>query len=371
MERGVQVYAYPEELDRVEPAALAEQVLELGCDTVSLALAYHRARRVLPRQGRVSISPGGAISFTPSPARYGLLVPSPTAPERLRGAVERFREAAREAGLRFHAWLVALHSEPLALAHPELAGQTVDGSSTGFALCPSNAEAVEYVAALVGDVCDRLEPDGVDLEAALYPAWDPAYTLTLSLDELSEPARLFGAQCFCPACRRLPGLEHAADGARAAAGPPFGEGERDQGLADLLAAARAAPVERLLAAAASEAGAAGASLCVTASGPAAALRLRGLSPASVSAADGVLFGCSTLTGVLLDERLAELAPLAGDRPFVASVNWAPLRTPAALAEDALRVAAAGARRLSLYNLSLVPEAGLEAFRAAAGAFAAG
>jgi len=371
MESGVQVFAYPEELDAVEPAALAEQVLELGCDTVSMALTYHRARRVLPRQGRVSFSPGGAVSFTPSLSRYGVLVPEPTASARLRTAVERFREAARAAGLRFHAWLVTLHSEPLVLAHPDLAAQTVDRTPSDFALCPSNSEVVAYAAALVGDVCDRLEPDGVDLEAALYPAWDPAYTLTLSLDEMSDRARLFGAQCFCPACLRVPGLQRAVERARAAAGPPFGTGEDvDDALADELAAARAGPVGRLLAAAASEAHAAGASLCVTASGSGSAVRLRGLSPGSAAAVDGVLFGCATLTGAALQKRLAELVPLAGERWFAASLNWSPLRTPAALAADALLAATAGARRLALYNLSLVPEAGLEAFRAAAGEFAA-
>jgi hypothetical protein len=371
MKGGVQVFAYPEELDAVEPAALAEQVLELGCDTVSMALTYHRARRVFPRQGRVAFSPGGAVSFTPSPSRYGRLVPEPTASAALRTTVERFREAARTAGLRFHAWLVALHSEPLVFAHPDLAAQTVDGTPTDFALCPSNDEVAAYVAALVGDVCDQLEPDGIDLEAALYSAWDPAYTLTLSLDELSDRARLFGAQCFCPACLRVKDLQQAAGRVRAAAGPPFGNGaDVDHALAGELSGARAAPVGRLLVAAASQAHAAGASLCVTASGSGASVRLRGLSPASVAAVDGVLFGCATLTGATLAERLAELAPLAGDRWFGASLNWSPLRTPAAFAADALLAATTGARRLALYNLSLVPEAGLEAFRAAAGEFAA-
>ena len=40
---GVQVFVYPEELEHVEPDALAEQVLELGCDAVSVSVAYHRA----------------------------------------------------------------------------------------------------------------------------------------------------------------------------------------------------------------------------------------------------------------------------------------------------------------------------------------
>jgi coproporphyrinogen III oxidase-like Fe-S oxidoreductase len=52
------------------------------------------------------------------------------------------------------------------------------------------------------------------------------------------------------------------------------------------------------------------------------------------------------------------------------MNWSPSRSPAALAEDVQRVAAAGAEGLALYNLSLVPEVGLEAIRAATKAYRA-
>jgi hypothetical protein len=361
---STQLFVYPEELETTAPAALAEQVRALGCDAVSVALAYHRARRVFPRAGRVSHSPGGAVSFTPDPARYGRLVPVPTASSRLREAVEEFRAACRTAGVGFRAWIVALHSEPLTLAHPHAAAQTLDGSPTGFSLCPSSDDAVAYVAGLVGDVCARLDPDGVDLEAALYPAWEPAYTLTLALEPLSERATLYGAQCFCEACRPLVGdLEERV---RRAAGPPFGPAGDAEGVAGPLATARARAVERLLCEVAAAAG--GAELCATASGPADSAQLRGLSPSSAAAVDRILLGLGPLSGEAIDERLENLLPLAGDRPVTTSLNWGARRTPAVFADDARRVAAAGADRLALYNLSLVPDEGLAAFAAAAEAF---
>lgn len=370
---GIQVFVYPEELESVEPGALAEQILGLGADAVSMALTYHRARRVLPRHGRVSVSPGGAVSFTPDVARYGELVPVATATDELRRSVLAFRESCSLAGLRFRAWLVALHSEPLALAHPGLAARTVDGVSTEFSLCPSADAAVEYVAALVGDVCAQLEPESVDLEAALYPAWDPSYTLTLALDPLSERARLYAAQCFCSACRRLLGAvcDELELRTRSAAGPPFGPpGDADPAVADELAAARSGGVSRVLRAAAGAAHGAGSTLCATASGPAEHARVRGLAPESAAAADRILFGHGTLSGQELEERLRELRPLAGDRDITVSLNWAPERTPETFAADAERAAAGGARGLALYNLSLVPENGLEALRAAGSAFRA-
>jgi hypothetical protein len=368
---GVQVFVYPEELDAVEPDALTEQILGLGCDSVSIALAYHRARRVLPRQGRVSVSPGGAISFTPDPARYGSLVPTPTAPPELRRAVSAFRESCARAGLRFRAWLVGLHNEPLALAHPDHAARMLDGSSTAFSLCPSAGAAVEYIAALVGDVCSQLAPEGIDLEAALYPAWEPSYTLTLALEPLSDRALRYAAQCFCASCRHLLGSSAAEleSRTRCAAGPPFGSFTRDDPtLADELARVRAAGVERLLTAAADAAHLEGSSLCVTSSGPAASAQLRGLGPRSAAAADRVLLGHGTLAGPALEQRLLDVRPLAGDREVTVSLNWTPERTPGAFAAAAELAAAGGATGLALYNLSLVPEAGLDAFRAAATAF---
>jgi hypothetical protein len=88
-----------------------------------------------------------------------------------------------------------------------------------------------------------------------------------------------------------------------------------------------------------------------------------VSPATAKAADELLYGCGPLAGEELFDRYAGLAKAAG-RGGAVSMNWSPSRSPAALAEDVQGVVAAGGEGLALYNLSLVPEAGLEAFRAA-------
>jgi hypothetical protein len=361
---GTQVFLYPEELDASEPQALAEQILGLGCDAVSVALTYHRARRVLPRQRRVSLSPGGAISFTPEVSRYGRLVPEPTAPPERRVAVERFRAACAERGLAFRAWLVALHNETLAANHREAAAETLDGEPTGFGLCPSATDTVEYAVALANDVRAQFEPDGIDLEAALYAAWEPSYTLTLALEPLSESAQTFGSQCFCASCSATLG-EQLRERTRRAAGPPFAaERADDPELERELAAARATGVKLLV-----DAVATGGGLCVTASGPAPSARLRGLARDSVAAAERVLLGMARLSGSELTDRLEAMRGVVGEKPFTASLNWFPERTADVYKADAERVAAAGADRLALYNLSLVPDHAFPALAAAARAFA--
>ncbi len=362
MNAGVQVFLYPEELDHIEPDELAAQVLALGCDAVSVSVAYHRGRRVLPRHRRVSVLSRSTLYIEPSRGRYGRLVPEGTRSESL----HRFREACERAGLRFRAWVVGLHNGELAAEHPDAAAQLIDGSPTGHSLCPSSAEAIAYVAALAGDVAAQLAPEAIDLEAGFYAAWDPAYTLTLALEPLSEQARLLASQCFCDSCRALvpPGLEARA---RAAAGPPFGDGAADDGLTGKLASARAVGATRLVEAVAAAVHAEGCLLRVFASGPPAQAALQGVSAASVSAADALLYGCGPLAGDELQARFDGLRALAG-RSGTVSTNWTPERTE--LGADAERLAAAGAEGLALYNLSLVPDAGLDAFRAAAAAFRA-
>jgi hypothetical protein len=363
---GVQVFLYPEELEHVEPAALAAQVLELGCDAVSVAVAYHRGRRVFPRHRRVSVLTRTMLYVEPERDRYGSLVPEGTRTEPLL----RLREVCERTGLRFRAWVVGLHNGELAAAHPDAAARLLDGSPAGHSLCPSAPEVVEYISALAGDIAAQLGPEYVDLEAAFYPAWEPSYTLTLALEPLSEQARLLGAQCFCVSCRALLGSA-VEERARAAAGSPFADAVAeavDEGVAAELAAGRADGAARLVEATAARVNSAGSRLRVFASGPPEQAALQGVSAASVAAADALLFGCGPLAGGELQERFAGLRALAG-RTGTVSTNWTPDRRE--LAADVEGLAAAGAEGLALYNLSLVPDAGLAAFRAAAQAFRAG
>jgi len=369
---GVQVFIYPEELEASTADALVERVLELGCDAASMAVVYHRARRVLPRQRRVSTLRETTTYFAPDPTCYGALVPVGNGPPHLRDRLHEFREACGRAGLLFRAWIVALHQDGLAAGYPDSAARMLDGSVGSVGLCPSQTETVKFVAGLVSDVCTQLSPDAAELEAALYPAWEPSYTLTLAPEPLGVAARLLGAQCFCPACRALLGdrADEIERRARDAAGPPFGDGDWDEELAAELAAARARGVRRLVEAASAAASRCGSALRVFGSGPPEQARLQGLSSAAVDAADGLLFGCGPLAGDELLQRFESLRGLVGSRTATASINWTPERSPESMAADAERLAAAGADGLALYNLTLVSEPGLVALGAAAAAFRA-
>ena len=343
MNAGVQVFLYPEELEHVGPDELAAQVLELGCDAVSVAVAYHRGRRVFPRHRRVSVLTRTTIYLEPdasalwhAPAGGNRDACAAPLPGGMRpGGTPLPRVGRRPA------------QDALAAAHPDAAARLLDGSPAGHSLCPSAPETVEYVAALAADVAAQLGPEAVDLEAAFYPAWEPSYTLTLALEPISDQARLLLPQCFCSSCRVLFGQDVEARAHAAEAG-----------VVEELARGRAAGARRLVDAAAAAVHEQGSLLRVFASGLPEQAVVQGVSPESVAAADAVLDGCGPLRGDELIARFAGLRAVTG-RPGSVSTNWTPERT--ALAADVERLAAAGADGLALYNLSLVPEAGLEAF----------
>lgn len=358
MTGDVQLFMYPEELDVAPPDALAQLAYDLGCDALAVAVVYHRARRWLPRQGRAHVLGSATAYLGAAHGRYGPLRPLAADPG-ICEAVMALRRACDRSGVAFRAWIVPLHDERLAAQHRDAAARMLDGSANGIGLCPSAPAVVDYAAAVIADVCAQLRPDSIELEGALYPAWEPSYTLTLALEQLTPDEQRLTMQCFCPACRRLMGAEASELEHRTRAG------EAPPELADV----RALGVRQLLDAAAGAAHDGGATLRVFASGLPEQAVLQGLTAYSVAPADRLLFGCGALVADELMERFAGLRALVDDRPGSASLNWLPARNDGGLARDAATVAAA-ADGLALYNLSLVPEGGLPALAAAATSFRA-
>jgi hypothetical protein len=358
----VQVFCYPEDAVLTGPGPLCELAAGLGAGAVAVAVRYHPARRWFARHGVVRHSAPGITYFRPEEDRYGRLRPSAVAGEPEIAALADLREEARRHGLAFHAWTVVLHDDPVVAAHPDLAARTLDGTPTIHALCPSHPDVVEYAAALVADVCARFGPDVVELESALYAAWDPSYVISLELAPLTGAARAFAGQCFCAACVRLvEELGHDPDALRR--GALAGEG------AATLRAVRAHGVRRVVEAAVAAAHEHDVTVRPLVFDDAAMAALQGASPEAFAPADRVGVGCGALTGEAMVERFASLAGLAGDRRLLASLNWSPSRTAERFAADVTAVMEAGATDIALYNLSLVPETALPALAAAARAAA--
>jgi hypothetical protein len=360
---------YPEDLLEQDPVLVARSVRELGLDAVSVALTYHRSRRVFPRARQiVRWSPPGAIYFTPELRRYGRLVPVSTAHPALPGRISALRRACDREGVGFRAWLVVLHHEPLARMHPALAATSADGSPTDFALCPSSSEAREYACALVADVCAQFAPDAVDAEALLYTSWEPSYTDTIALTPQMEEAAHFASQCFCVACCALAsqlGIDaHSLQSATLeAAWPHSSRHSSTRGPVEMLRTLRARGIERICSDVAEVAHSAGSALRILTFGHPDQLAMQGVSVLSVASADGVTLGLGTRTGAELSDALVRARDLiAGLRTYVGT-TWAPGRDGPALVLDLEEIEAHGVAGVSFYNLSLLPNEGIEALRA--------
>ena len=351
-------YAYPEDVAISGPQATADLLERLGFDGIMLAINYHPARRLMPRHRTVAHAPSGARWLTPGDGYPEALHPNRTGDDATERAVHALRAQCSSRGLAFHAWLVVLHNGALVAARPHLAATTLDGTPTTHALCPAWPDSRAYAAALVEDVCVQLEPDGLELEAALPSGWAPSYVVSLELAPLSGIDRALAGVCVCPGCRdRLHGLaadpEQSIADARQGGQPPALLALRRQ-LASLALDAIAAPARRH-----------GTPARALLFGDPEDLRWQGATGETLAAMEGVGVGLGTASGDELLRAIASFAQITGDRPMMASINWSPERSPERLEADVRAAMHAGVRAVGLYNLSLTPERGLPALAAAA------
>ncbi len=166
------VYLFPWNLadEGVEPvlAAIGERA---GCAGVSVAFNYHTAKFLHPRPHPHFHFAGEATAyFRPQFDRYRHTPIKPIAHPSVkeRDVLGEAREAARRVGLRFHAWIVCLHSTLLGTSHPDAVVRTAYGDPLPFALSPSHPDVREYIKELALDVALGYEPDALELESLEY-----------------------------------------------------------------------------------------------------------------------------------------------------------------------------------------------------------
>jgi hypothetical protein len=159
-------YAYP--WDVVGDPGAAERIAGLGVDAVALAASYHTVRAATPlHPAHRVVDARHAALYLPvrEEAWRGRLAPA--APAWMDGP-DPFGAAAsalRAAGLPVYAWTVLTHSSLLGATHSELSVRNAFGDRYPYALCPANADVVEYCVTLVREIVQIGRPDGMVLEA--------------------------------------------------------------------------------------------------------------------------------------------------------------------------------------------------------------
>lgn len=197
--RHAGLYAFPSDLADEGVAAVCRAAAALGTDTLVLALAYHRARDVVPHPGdkpRVRYR-DDAVFLRPDPARWSgaRLAPAAGPAGELAAVGELLAWDERPA---VEAWTVFCHNTTLGERHPDVASRTCFGDRLLSNLCPAHPDVVTYACTLADEVSGL----GLDVVAEALSAQTFAHghhheRSFAPLDDLDQA--LLGL-CFCTAC---------------------------------------------------------------------------------------------------------------------------------------------------------------------------
>jgi len=212
------VFAYPWDVVDETPRGFLASVRErLGVDTISLAVAYHAAKLILPHnpRRRVYYPEDGALYYQPDLTRFGGLAIQPHV-----GALAREGDvlaalcaAAQPAGLGVIAWTVCLHNTRLGQTYPHYTPRNAFGDPAITYLCPAQPMVRAYIAALAADLAHRYPLRAIHLEAAHHMPFAHGYHHEMQQVRVSPQLAVLLGLCFCPACLALAGGA-GVDGAR-------------------------------------------------------------------------------------------------------------------------------------------------------------
>ncbi|HEY3630085.1 MAG TPA: hypothetical protein VGL21_04265 [Jatrophihabitantaceae bacterium] len=198
-------YVYP--WDVVGDPAAASRIAELGVTDAVLAAAYHTTRALTPLhpRHRIVVAQHAAAYYPPDPGVWKgrRLQPGPATWVDGPDSFGTAAAALRTAGLNVQAWVVLAHNTRLGEQFPDVAVRNAYGDVYPWALCIAQDDVREYAITLVGEIGDRDDLDGFELEACGWYGYDhqSAHDKSTGVKLTAFEEYLFSL-CFCPACAR-------------------------------------------------------------------------------------------------------------------------------------------------------------------------
>lgn len=193
------MFAYSWDLAERPLDQVAEEVVSLGLNTVTLAASYHAGKFLRPRgkTGKVYFPEDGTVYFKPDLARYGALKPAENS---LLSSRDVLRDLCDLESVNTNAWLVLLHNSRLGLLHPEACVRNAFGDRLVYSLCPSAPEARAYAVALCQDVTDHYPVTGISLETPGFLPSVHGYHHEFALVQQNRWLDNNIGLCFCDHC---------------------------------------------------------------------------------------------------------------------------------------------------------------------------
>jgi hypothetical protein len=196
------LYAHPEDLRGEGVERVTDRALGYGCDGLTIAAAYHRARDVTPHgRSRVTWRQDGVHFPLPADLWDGLRLVPPSQDGSDDGLFGELRRVATQRGAGLHGWTVFLHNTTLGLAHPDVTQENCFGDRAAPAdLCPSHPDVRGYATALARSVA-RLGVEEVLAESLHFGFFGHGYHHERCFVELGPVEEFLLGLCFCEYCR--------------------------------------------------------------------------------------------------------------------------------------------------------------------------
>ena len=182
-----------------------DELENMGVDGLQLALSYHVASFVTPRNPRSRVRHGGpgTVSLRLGKRARGIL---PTVDEAAADAVPSILRGAADRHIQVIAWLVFLYNHDLASRYPHLAVRNAFGDAHPAQLCPSQAAVREYVLEVTSKALELGAENGgvtgLHAESLSFLPWDYGLTGLKAAVTVDRPTGRLLSLCFCSACRR-------------------------------------------------------------------------------------------------------------------------------------------------------------------------
>lgn len=198
------MYAYPWAIHDLGLDRSLDEMRSYGIDAVQLALSYHAASYISPRNPRRRVYAGdlGALQFEPSDHVDMRWPFAPPVADHARDAehIPSLLHACDVRGMDVIAWVVYLYNHSIARAHPTLTVRNVFGDLNGAQLCPSNPLVRDFALALTRSVLLLGRFAGFHAESLSYLPFDYGLWNLKSAIVPDAEARHLLSLCFCQHC---------------------------------------------------------------------------------------------------------------------------------------------------------------------------
>jgi hypothetical protein len=193
------LFVFPSDLVAEGVDEVLGRVREYGAAAVTVAVAYHQARDVMPhgRAGRVVHRRDGVFLPLPPGVWAGVRLRPPVQEAAEMAAVERLVKRAGPGGVL--AWTVFLHNTTLGTAHPDVCAENCFGDRLPADLCPAHPDVADYAVALARTAATA---GPVVAESLSYGTFDHGHHHERSFVPLGPGERLLLGLCFCVHCGR-------------------------------------------------------------------------------------------------------------------------------------------------------------------------